>query len=158
MLSASTPNIRFNEPDIHYGRDREKVLHKDISIPEKQNVVAVSFLENDPRALRVHGCFPDTESAKCYIEQLVAEMHAQSLPFPKHTAIFDTGVWRSWPPTRENTEKFSVQDKNIDEVLQAHYESRAKAKKELLEKAFHSANATSKDEQVLLEAIDNLGL
>jgi hypothetical protein len=149
--------FRFSEPLISYnGEDRQNVLHRDLTLPHNQNVALISYLENDPRALRVHGCFKNNEAAKEYMENLVDEMTRRNLPVPSKTAIVDLGFWKPWPPRSEYVEKTTVCDAALDPVLKNHFENRKKARKQILENAFNSESSSVKDMQILAKQIDSL--
>lgn len=142
----------FNEGVIDYATDREKVLRADMMRPPNQNVGLISFLQDDPTCIRLHGCFPDNESAKRYMADLVEMHRLEGLPIPQFTAVVDVGKWKPWPPRKEYVDDYTLCDETLDKALHSFFKHRKESRKNLVQRALDSANPSDTQAIQKLEA------
>jgi hypothetical protein len=146
----SVPKIRFEEPVIDYSEDRQAVLDRDLTIPPGQEFALVSYLENNPLALRIHGCFPTSEAAQAYMDTLVEKMSEKDRPVSKFTTVMATGYWVPWPPKSEyfTQEGYHVKaaDADLERTLHQYYAGRLKQRKELVDKIFEESDNLDYDD------------
>jgi hypothetical protein len=147
---ASGIKLAFEEPVVNYAEDRTKILDRDCMIPEGQEFALVSYLENSPFALRVHGCFASAEKAREYMDTLVEQMTARQRVVPKFSTVLATGYWVPWPPkaeyfTKDNYHVKSA-DKDLETTLQHYYTARLKERKELVERVFQETDGVDYDD------------
>ena len=149
-MSQSLPSLQFDEPAIDYAEDRDAILERDVMIPPGQEFALVSYLENNPLALRIHGCFPTSEAAREYMEKLVEKMTEQNRPVSKFSTVLTTGFWVPWPPKAEYFSKDSYHvksaTKDLENTLHQYYTDRLKQRKELVERVFNETDNVDYDD------------
>lgn len=151
-------DICLGEELIDYKKSdhRDKVLERDPLLVPGQELVLVSYIEDEAGTILVHGCFQTDKQATKHLAELNKEREEAGLPLPKWTCTFKTGYWVTWPPKQEFFNKVRTMHPTTSGMSHTDEERPAKASSvDVLEgvdnvmRGFFAAKARQKKEFVV---------
>jgi hypothetical protein len=126
--------VQIGEQIPNYDRDRE-LIHQRVKVPAGQDCALVSWIEDDPHTIHIHGAFADHDDAREFYEKMTQKMRDKGQPIMGRAGTINLGYWVAWPPKMEYFQ--NTGEKGLDIVhrsLREHVDRRSRARQELIDR------------------------
>ena len=145
-MDVTTPH--FGSVDLggempEYGRDHDKIHQRQPKLPPGQDCALVSWIDNDPHTIQIHGCFADHEDAREFYTKMTEKMKNRGQAVLGMAGTVNLGYWVAWPPKLEYFKNTTEKGQGIvDRALHDHLERRKQVRQELIDRVEEQTKST----------------